>query len=137
MGRFAKMTVAVAALGLMAAPLAGATPALARARNAAAAGCASTIRLSNANNNQSITLPGQECADLTLSGDLRWTTPAGPGQSVQVTRLSSGTSGGEFLIKPVAPGDTSLSSQGTPVCAPGMACPFYESVFRLEVTVTR
>lgn len=87
--------------------------------------------------NKTITLPVGSAARLQLpDSGLHWSDPSVAGSAVSVTPASTTAPDvQQWDIRAVSPGQATLHSTGTPVCAPGMACPMFLAVWALTVVV--
>lgn len=74
------------------------------------------------------------------SGMANWTSPRSSNVSILVPIVNPAATAARGVtlagFQALAPGEAEITSNASPKCSPGQACPMYIAVFSVKVTIT-
>ena len=74
------------------------------------------------------------------TGMANWTAPKSSNESILAPTVNTGATSARGVtlagFQALAPGEVEITSNSSPSCSPGQACPMYIAVFSVKVTVT-
>lgn len=87
---------------------------------------------------RTLTLALGTSAQLRLPETMHWATPEVAGSAVTVTPVTFVRDPGylAWTVQAVAAGEATITTSGSPICPPGMACPMYVLLFRVTIQVS-
>jgi len=87
---------------------------------------------------KTVTLRLGASAQLQLPESMHWSAPQVAGSAVTVTPVTFIRDPGylAWTVRAVAAGEATITSAGSPICPPGVACPMFVVEFRVTILVS-